>query len=192
MAARKSPKTASRKAVRKPAKRTAKRASPKRSPRRAPAKPATTRRAPAARAAALPEGDELPVVVARSLVSQGRVQLRVEAPKRIELPLGRLLLVRHAYQLEESSSDKETYLFQLDASLGEHQKSPVVERITDRMGITEDLQGFIQQRFRPDQAGTYRLDFAASTEYEVRPWGSRQVQQKERREGAGRVTVVVA
>lgn len=134
---------------------------------------------------------EVPVVVARSSITEGRIEVRVEAPKRIEIPLGSLLLVRHAYQLLESSSDKETWQFRLDARLGDHVKEPVIERIVDRMGVTDDMTGFVQQRFRPDRAGTYRLDFSASAECQVQAWGSRKVRQHERRDGEGRVTVVV-
>jgi hypothetical protein len=158
------------------------------------------RSAPAREQDALPDspapfpktGREVPVVVARSLLNQGRVQVASQPVPRIQLRLGDLLLVRHAYELQESSPDKETYTFDLDARLGEHVQPRVTERIADRMGVEDDAAGFIQQRFRPRSRGTYELEFTAAAEYEVKPWGSGRLLTKERRAASGRITVVVS
>ncbi|HUR62536.1 MAG TPA: hypothetical protein VM286_09270 [Candidatus Thermoplasmatota archaeon] len=183
--------------ARPPRKGAAKRASPaaKAAARRTAPRKAASRRAPAPRPAigsgTSAKGQEVRLVVARSLVAQGRIQLAVEAPPRIRLPFGALLLVRHAYALQEASPDRESYTFTLHAGIEGHEKERLVERISDRMGVDDDLEGFIQHRFRPRAPGTYHLDFDVEAEYVVGPWGSRKVQQQDRRVGAGRVTVVV-
>ncbi|HUR63656.1 MAG TPA: hypothetical protein VM241_04155 [Candidatus Thermoplasmatota archaeon] len=173
---------APRKAVRKSTKKAAKRVRP------AP-------KAPKPAAPAKPTAKELPevaVVVARSLVVEGRVEVRGQPPaKRVRVPLGSLLLVRHAYQLEEASTDRETFTFTLEATLGEHAKEPVVQRFADRLGVPDDFIGNIQQRFRPKEAGTYRVTFAAKAEYEVKAWGSRKAGQRQHGAARGHFTVVV-
>jgi hypothetical protein len=166
---------APRKTARKSTKKAAKRAKPT-----APAKPTAK------------EQPEVAVVVARSLVAEGRVEVRGQPPaKRVRVPLGSLLLVRHAYQLEEASTEHETFTFTLEATLGDHVKAPVVKRFVDRLGIPDDFIGHLQQRFRPKEAGTYRVTFAAATEYEVKGWGSRKAGQRQHGAAKGHFTVVV-
>lgn len=138
------------------------------------------------------DAPETPVVVARSLIAQGRIQVTLQAPPRLDIPLGGLLLVRHAYELQEASNDRETYTFTLQASMEGHEKERIVERIKDRIGVEDDMAGFIQHRFRPRLPGTYNLEFDVEAEYEVSPWRSSKVLQKEKRAAAGRLTVVVA
>jgi hypothetical protein len=153
-------------AARKPA-----RAAPKAAPKPARRRPARTgkaarpakAKAPKAAAKAPPRGAavkatreaDLPVVdglttlvLAKSEVADGKLQLRTRAPKRLMLPTLHVLRVEHAYELQRSRGKEPECRFVLRARLGGQEPAPDLVRTGDAWAASKERTGYAQQVFR--------------------------------------------
>ena len=129
----------------------------------------------------------LSIVVARSLIAEGEVDLSLPAAKPIKLAVGQTLDLCHAYEFEEASILLESFTFSLAAETdGErHQKAEVTVR--DRPLVTDDGKGSVRIPFRFKTAGRRVIRFTARTRYGV---AGRSADARSR-EKEGRLTVDV-
>ena len=154
-------------AGRKPAAARAAKAAPRRA-KPVPAKPAARKGAkaaarPAAKAKPKPAGAavkatreaDLPVVdglttlvLAKSEVADGKLQLRTRAPKRLMLPTLHVLRVEHAYDIQRGRGKEPECRFVLRAKLGGQEPAPDLVRTGDAWAASKERSGYAQQVFR--------------------------------------------
>ncbi len=130
------------------------------------------------------------VVVARSLVEGGEVQLRHGRPRPVRLAVGQRLVVHHAYDYEEASWRRESFGFSLSAHAdGAAKRGRTVLR--DRLLVADSGKGTIAVAYRFTKPGRYTLRYWARAEYRVGSW-VRRLRPTPGHEVEGRLTVVVA
>ena len=137
------------------------------------------------------KGEPANLVVARSEVVEGKVHLKVEAPKELRANPGAKLLVKHVYRLQEGSTDMEEYRILLRSSLDGKEHPPSLQRFGDSYALADDYSGFVVHEHRLPASGTCRLDFEVGCEYTVGDWKTAEVDLHERKDGKGTVTIRV-
>ncbi len=131
------------------------------------------------------------IIVARAHV-EGDIQLKNEAPPRIEAMAGQTIVVKFPAKFVETGHSQETYRIRLESSLDNEQPKPVEEIFHDRPVLKDEAWLTISQKLKAKTAGTHKLRFEALVEYTVGDWdgdeSSEKVQSKAR---SGEITVVV-
>ena len=106
----------------------------------------------------------LSIVVARTHIEDGKVEIQLPPMQGLKAARGDRLLVKHAYRLEEGLANREEYRVLLRAKLGLHEPAPAYARVHDHFSHS-DLAGCLQQEFRLDAPGLHEITFHVGAEY---------------------------
>ena len=129
------------------------------------------------------------LVVARSVVEHGRIELAPAAPERLEAPAGTSLLVRHLFTAREGSWRRDAYRFSLCARLGWGPIPAVTVQVGDNWGSHDAEAGHAEQRIRVP-LGRTTLAFEASAEYAATGWRDRRLLAFQSRHLCGELVLV--
>ncbi len=131
------------------------------------------------------------VLVARAHV-EGDIQLKNEAPPRIEAMAGQTIVVKFPAKFVEAGHGRETYRIRLESSMDNEEPKPVEEVFHDRPVLKDEAWITISQKIKAKNAGTHKLRYEALVEYTVGDWdggeSSEKIQSKTR---SGEIMVVV-
>lgn len=108
------------------------------------------------------------LVVARARID-GRVDLSIEAPDRIELAVGQAVEVVFEYTLSEASREHEACSLHLESSLDGKPPQPQEDAWGNRSREPRALEGRLIQRHSMDQPGIHVLRFRAEASYGAPP-----------------------
>jgi hypothetical protein len=128
------------------------------------------------------------LVVARSEVRHGQVELRAVAPPGFEAAAGTLLCVRHAFFARESSWERDAFRFTLRARVGTASAARATARLTDRWGVPDAGSGHAEQVVEVPR-GRSVLAFEATAEYSATAWRDGRLLAFQSRHLAGEVAL---
>lgn len=139
----------------------------------------------------------LVVRVAKASVSE-RIALTNTAPRGPQRVLpGQTIHVQFEYAFEESSSEKEDFVFSLGCELRDLmlrddlvKPTPVTEHFKDHWGRNDARAGRLVQTIRVPRVGDFQLTFRAEVQYLQGPWRSSTVAKKEQESVFGSFEVV--
>lgn len=157
-------------------------------------KPAPSKPAPARLGADLappPRGEPLNLIVARSHIVGGGVRLDVKAPPTVRGVPGGKLLVKHAYRLQEHSTEREEYRFLLRSRLGKKEHAPSLARYGDVFGVPEDIGGFLVHEYVLPATGPVTLEIEVGAEYTIGSWKSVDVDHHEIKQAKVEIQVLL-
>lgn len=106
------------------------------------------------------------ITVAKAAINGG-ARMEPRAPEEVHVRTGQPLHVRLLYRLTRPATDDEHYRVVLESTLGPHAVGPVVLEKGDRLGIPDELWGFVQQEYILDRPGEYLLSVTATATYTV-------------------------
>lgn len=130
------------------------------------------------------------VVVARALMD-GKFDLAIEAPERIEVVAGQTVEVQFAYRLAASGPAHEALALRLESSLGGEATKPQEDRLEGASGWPQALDGCLLQRHATHHPGSYVLRFKAEASYRTRAEGTARDNPGETHSVSGEVEVIV-
>lgn len=131
------------------------------------------------------------VDVAKATV-KGKTELVLAKVAPVVLRPGQTLEIRYNYELDESSKEKEQWIFTMSSKVAavSAEISPLVaEPLTvqwgDRWGLPDSAAGAMQQKYNIPKPGEYKADFEVGAEYVKVAWGSHVVDQREQKKAKG-------
>lgn len=108
--------------------------------------------------------DTIDVVVGRADLV-GSIELKESDHEDITVPRGTTLRAKLLFNYVERSTKRDDFRLELQTSFGDVFAEPAVHDHTDRYGIADDHQGFIQTTHTvPNLAGAYDLSFTVKAD----------------------------
>ncbi len=130
------------------------------------------------------------IVVARSLIEEGRVDLVVPRLAPVRVAVGQRLVLAHVYDLVEASPKHETFGFGIAATTPGEPPKKGRSIVQDRPMVHDDIKGAVSVAYRFAEPGRRTVRLTFWTEYRIGAW-ARAPATGERREASGSLTVVV-
>lgn len=134
--------------------------------------------------------EPVPIIVAKAKV-KGAAQIDVQPVAEVVVKARQPVHVKYLYRLEEASTEKENWRFQLSASIGGVRPAPASADWKDRWGRNDSLWGVLQQEFVFDRPGTYTGSFKVDARYAEGAWGSGASSKQSERTAQGEFRVKV-
>lgn len=121
----------------------------------------------------------------------GRAKIESVAPSDVRVPAGKPFELRLLYDLQEASSEKEEYVFELITKVGEGGQQTKKIKWGDKWGLPQSVVGYITQPYTLDTPGAYEVSFTARATYAKRRWLSRSDPKRDEQVVEGRLHVTV-
>lgn len=123
---------------------------------------------------------------------KGKTELVLAKVAPVVLRPGQTLEIRYNYELDESSKEKEQWIFtmnskvsSLSSEVGPLVAEPLTVQWGDRWGLPDSAAGAMQQKYNIPKAGEYKAEFEVGAEYVKVGWGGHVVDQRNQKKAKG-------